>query len=30
VKTFLHDELEERIYMQQSEGYFQEGLENKV
>ena len=31
VKTiFLHGELEERIYMKQSEGFFQEGQENKL
>jgi len=30
VKTlFLHDELEEKIYMKQPEGYLQEGKENK-
>ena len=27
---FLHNELEERIYMKQSEGYFQEGQEHKM
>jgi len=31
VKTaFLHGELEEKINMKQSEGYIQEGKENKV
>ena len=31
VKTaFLHGELEEKIYMKQSEGYTQEDKENKV
>ena len=28
--TFLYDELEEKIYMKQPEGYIQEGKENKV
>ena len=28
--TFLHGELEEKIYMKQPEGYIQEGKENKV
>ena len=28
--TFLHDELEEKIYMKQPECYIQEGKENKV
>jgi len=28
--VFLHDELEERIYIKQPEGYIQEGQENKV
>jgi len=27
---FLHCELEEKIYMKQSEGYIQEGKENKA
>jgi len=31
VKTiFLHSELEERIYMKQPKGFFQEGQENKL
>ena len=31
VKTvFLHDELEEKIYMKQPVGYIQKGKENKV
>jgi len=28
--TFLHGELEEKIYMKQPESYIQEGKENKV
>ena len=28
--VFLHDELEERIYLKQHEEYIQEGQENKV
>ena len=28
--TFLHDELEENIYMKQPESYIQEVIENKV
>jgi len=28
--TFLHDELGEKIYMKQPEGYIQEGKENKM
>jgi len=28
--TFLHGELEEKMYMKQPEGYIQEGKENKV
>jgi len=30
VKTFLHGVLEEKIYIKQLEGFFQEGQENKV
>jgi len=30
VRTFLHGELEEKIYIKQSEKYFQESQENKV
>jgi len=31
VKTsFVHDELEEKIYMKQPEGYIQKGKENNV
>jgi len=30
VKTFLHDKLEENIYVKQPIRYFQEGQENKV
>ena len=28
--TFLHGELEEKIYIKQPKGYIQEGKENKV
>jgi len=28
--TFLHSELEEKIYMKQPEGYIHEGKENKA
>jgi len=28
--TFLHGELEEKIYIKQPEGYIQKGKENKV